>query len=150
MKELLTMGDVTEEFNRLGIIVRQTYNGEDYGICEVTEEEFKILCDEPDIEGTWEDCGWRYCEGSNQCMVNAVLSVKNKELKCWFEPAEIDYENLDENYEEDDYIPQYSNLLAYLCEQKGCSQPRNVCALTKDLAKYNNMTMAELFKAYQG
>lgn len=49
MKEILTMGNVTNDFKRLGVEVRQTYNGEEYGVCEVTEEEFKALCDEPDI-----------------------------------------------------------------------------------------------------
>lgn len=61
MKEILTMGDATKDFNRLGVEVRQTYSGEEYGVCEVIEDELKILCDESeDIEGAWENCGWRY------------------------------------------------------------------------------------------
>lgn len=41
------------------------------------------------------------------------------------------------------------NLLEYLDIEMGCTAFTNVCAVTKDLAKYNNMTMAELFKKYQ-
>jgi hypothetical protein len=152
MKEILTMGDITKDFNRLGITIRQTYktnDSDEYGVCEVTDEEFKILCDEPDdVAGTWEDCGWRYCEGSNQGIPSEKLVVNNKKLICWYEPYEDDEEGLED--EEEPCTPQYTNLLEYLCDHMGCSQPRNVCALTKDLAKYNNMKLSELFKIYQG
>ena len=47
MKEILVLGDVTNDFRRLGIDVRQTYKGEKYGVCEVTEEEYEVLCSEP-------------------------------------------------------------------------------------------------------
>lgn len=148
MKEILTMGDITKDFNRLGVIVRQTYNGERYSVCEITEEEFKILCDEPNIEGTWEDGGWRYCDGSNQGIPSEKVVINNKELLCWYEPDDSDDEEVEED--EESYIPQYTNLLEYLCDHMGCSQPRNVCALTKDLAKYNSIKLSELFKTYQG
>ena len=42
----------------------------------------------------------------------------------------------------------YSNLSEYLCECVGVSLPKNVCACAMDLAKYNNMSMAELFEKY--
>lgn len=142
MKEILTMGNITEDFNRLGIIVRQTYKGKDYGVCEVTDKELKILCDEPDIENTWEDGGWSYCEGSNQGNPTITLSVNHNNLKCWYDPIDTE--------DEETYIPQYVSLLEYLCDAMGCSQPRNICALTNDLAKYNDMKLSELFKTYQG
>lgn len=143
MKEILTMGDITKDFNRLGITIKETYRGKDYGVCEVNENELKLLCDEPDIEGTWEDGGWRYCEGSNQSVPSDKAIVNRHKLICWRKPDDFDDK-------ENSYIPQYDNLLEYLCYIMGCSQPRNICALTKDLALYNNMTMAELFKKYQG
>lgn len=141
MKEILIMGNILNDFNRLGITVRQTYNGEDYGVCEVTDEEFEILCNDSKEDDNWNDCGWRYCEGSNQGIPNKVLMINDRKLKCW-----CDYELEDEN---DDY-PEYENLLNYLCDEMGCSQPRNVCALTKDLAKYNNTKLSKLFQKYQG
>lgn len=149
MKEILTMGDVTKDFKRLGIEVRQTYNGEDYGVCEVTDAEFKILYNEPeDIEGCWEDGGWIYCKGSNQAEVNYTLKVNNQMLKCWYNPLEDEFEDQDED--DESYIPEYYSLLEYLCDHMGCSKPSNVCALTKDLARYNNMKLSKLFKKYQG
>ncbi|GAA0083414.1 hypothetical protein [Clostridium sp. CTA-6] len=147
MKEILTTGDVTKDFKRLGVEVRQTYKGEKYGVCEVTDAEFKILYNEPeDIEGVWEDGGWSYCEGSNKDEINYTLEVNNQRLKCWYNPLEDEFED-----DEDDetYIPEYYNLLEYLCDL-GCSKPSNVCALTKDLARYNNMKLSKLFKIYQG
>lgn len=156
MKELLTMGDVTKDFDRLNVELRQTYTGDDYGVCEVTEEEFKILCDDPDeVKGSWEECGWRYCKGSNIGEANFTLKVNGEDLKCWYNPFEDDEEEYDEEIHAEDaqddiYIPEYNDLLCYLGEVLGIGQPRNICALTKDLAKYNNMKLSELFKKYQG
>lgn len=142
MKEILTMGNITEDFNRLGIIVRQTYKGEDYGVCEVTEKEFKILCNEADTDKAWEHAGWNYSEGSNQGEPTIALLINHHNLICWYESIDTE--------DEETYIPQYVSLLEYLCDAMGCSQPRNVCALTKDLAKYNGIKLSELFKIYQG
>ena len=156
MKEILTMGDVTKDFKRLGVEVRQTYNGEDYGVCEVTDEELEILCsDNDEIKGHWEDCALRYCEGSNQIKPNSEILINNKVILAWYDYDE-DFENEEEKQEylkENNGImglEKYNNLLEYLCDYMGVGQPRNVCALTKDLAKYNNMKLSELFKIYQG
>lgn len=155
MLEILTMGSVKKDFERLGIILRQTYNGDDYGVCEVTEDEFKTLCDEPeDIFGAWEECGWRYCEGSNKGKPNQKVLIMNKEIVAWYD----DTNDFDSEEEKQDYLEEhngviplekYHDLLQYLCDECGVSQPRNVCALTTDLAKYNNMKLSELFKKYQ-
>lgn len=45
---------------------------------------------------------------------------------------------------------EYENLSDYLCNCIRVSQPRNVCACAVDLAKYNDMTMGELFEKYEG
>lgn len=45
---------------------------------------------------------------------------------------------------------KYPNLLTYFCDALGASQPQNICALAVDMAKYNKMSMAELFKELQG
>lgn len=142
MKEILTSGDITKDFKRLGIIVRQTYKGKKYGVCEVTDKEFDILCDEPEIEGTWKNCGWRYSEGSNMGDPTIALLVNHHSLECWYDPIDTE--------DEETYIPEYVNLLEYLCNAMGCSKPSNVCALTKDLAKHNGMKLSELFIKYQG
>ena len=41
---------------------------------------------------------------------------------------------------------RYTNLSEYLCDCIGASTGKNVCACCVDLAKYNDMTMAELFE----
>lgn len=141
MKELLTFGNVENDFKRLRISLRQTYKGKDYGVCEVTDQEYIALCNEPDeIDATWWDkCGWRYSEGSNQGNTNYTFLVNGKELTAWKESEEDDYSQ--ENF---------SDLLEYLNCEMGCSQSRNVCALATDLAKYNDMKLSELFQKYQG
>lgn len=135
MKEVLIMGNVEKDFERLGIALRQTYEGKDYGVCEVTEDELKLLCNDADNdnENTWQDCGWRYCKRSNQSKPKQKVLINNKEITAW------------------GVIPleEFDDLLQYLCDEMGCSQPKNVCALTKDLAKYNNMKLSELFLRYQ-
>lgn len=45
---------------------------------------------------------------------------------------------------------KYVNLSEYLCDCIGASTGKNVCACVTDLAKYNDMTIAELFDKYEG
>lgn len=137
MKEILTFGDVTKDFKRLGVDFRQTYLGEEYGVCEVTDKEFEKLCNEPNTENTWNDGGWRYAEGSNQMIPSEIIKINGEKIIAWYEDIY-------------DFDGEYENLLQYLCYEVGCSQPGNVCALTIDLAKYNNMKLSELFQKYQG
>lgn len=139
MEEILVQGFITEDLKRLGVNAKRTYGDENtlYQIYEVSDKDFKKLSDEPDIADTWKSGGWRWCLGSNQGDPDTERVVNNKKLLCWKE---------DTIWGDDGY----KDLLTYLCDEIGCSAFSNVCALTKDLAKYNNMTMAELFKKYQG
>lgn len=149
MEEILVQGNITEDLNRLGVQATRTYGDEStsYQVYEVSNEDFKKLSEDAKIrgvnDGNWRNCGWRWCEGSNQGVPDTKLLVNGKELICWAEPVKDDEE-------EEPYFNYYSHLLEYLCEEKGCSAFKNVCALTKDLARYNEMTMAELFQKYQG
>ena len=155
MLEILTMGNIKKDFDRIGIQLRQTYKGKEYGVCEVTDKELDTLCDDPDIPYTWIACGWRYCEGSNQEKPSKKVLINNKEIIAWYDDIwEFDSEEEKQAYlkEHNGIIEpvEYTNLLEYLCDEMGCCQPINICALTKDLAKYNNMKLSELFKIYQG
>lgn len=155
MKEILIMGDVTKDFKRLGIKLNQTYRGTEYGVCEVTEEEFKILCDEPDIKGTWVNCGWRYCKGSNQKAPDKKVLINNKEIIAWYDDS-LDFDSEEEKLayieERGGAMPleRFDDLLTYFVIEMGVVQPKNVCALSMDLAKYNNIKLSELFQIYQG
>lgn len=148
MKEILASGNVDKDFKRFGINAKLTYGNEDtdYKVYEVTEEDFSILCNESDIDNTWINCGWRHCLGSTKGAVNNILIVNGKELKCWYE------EDFEEGLEEleEEFKPEYDDLLTYLCDECGCSTFKNICALTVDLAKYNNMKLSELFERYEG
>ena len=144
MKEILTIGNIENDFRRLGIGIRQTYksNGiDEYGVCVVNDKEFEILCNESDIENTWLDCGWRYSEGSNQGKPNELTMINGKGIMAWIET----FNDEDGN----ECIPIYNSLLEYFCNHLGASQPKNVCALAVDLAKYNDITLSELFNTYQ-
>lgn len=147
MIEILTSGNVDNDFKRLKINPKLTYQGKDemeYKVYEVSDKDFEILCNEPDIEGTWENCGWRHCIGNTKGAVNNILIVNGKELKCWYEEYfEEDLEELEEEFK-----PEYDDLLTYLCDGCGCSTFKNICALTVDLAKANNMKLSKLFKTY--
>lgn len=150
MKEILVWGNPEKDFARLRVNPELTWKGigwdkeDEIRVYEINEDDFKILCDEEDDERYWQDAGWRYCEGSNQGVPEFKAKVNGKDLICWYEPF------IDEEDEDDEpYYEEFKHLLQYLCDSVGASQPRNVCALAMDLAKYNNMKMAELFKEYQ-
>lgn len=144
MKEILVSGDVTKDFKRLGIKKRETYIGEEFSVCEVTDKEFKILCDEEcdELNDTWIDCGWRYAEGSNKGEVNELTLINNKGLQVWMESFR--------NEEGEEYVLAYNSLLEYFYEYLGITEFRNICALAIDLAKQNDMKLSKLFKEYQG
>ena len=51
MMEILVSGNSTKDFKRLGVNPIRTYGtliNTDYQVYEITEEDFKILCDESD------------------------------------------------------------------------------------------------------
>ena len=119
-----------------------TYAGNRYEVWEVSDELFKKMCDMSEEEfvelageGTW----WRQSYGSNLGSPDAEFKVNGKYLTGWDSPI---YDSKIGN--------KYENLSEYLCDCIGVSQPRNVCACAIDLAKYNDMTMGELFEKYEG
>ena len=145
MKEVL--GNNLGQFIKNGIDGKRTYKGDRYEVWEVTNEMFDIMCDMSEelfVELAGEDAWWRSAEGSNLGAPDTKVYVNGHEMIGWAgEPWE------DED-EEDEFEIYASNLSNYLCDVIGASQPRNVCALAVDLAKYNNMTMGELFTKYEG
>ncbi|MGH1326617.1 hypothetical protein [Bacillus pretiosus] len=148
MEEILVQGNITEDLKRLGVNATRTYGDgtTSYQVYEISEEDFQKLSEDADNrdldDGHWKNGGWRWAKGSNQPIPTDKATVKHKELACWVEPIEVG----EESYKNDWHV----NLLEYLDIEMGCTNFKNVCAVTKDLAKYNNMTMAELFQKYQG
>lgn len=145
MKEIL--GNNLEQFFNTEINGKRTYKGNRYEVWEVSDEIFNIMCEmsEERFEKlAGEDAWWRSAEGSNQSVPDTTIHINGYELLGWAgEPWEDE--------DEDEEFEIYSRSLSdYLCDVIGASQPKNVCALSVDLAKYNNMTMGELFTKCEG
>ena len=116
-----------------------TYAGERYEVWKVSDELHKKMCDmseEEFVELAGEDAWWRSSTGSVLGVPDTEFKVNGEYLLGWNR-----WEREQKNY---------SNLSEYLCDGVGASQPNNVCACAMDLAKYNNMSMGELFKKYEG
>lgn len=166
MQEILAE-NLQDFFNNTKLDGKQTYKGEDYEVWEVSDEVFKSMCDlnDEDFEKLCPEGMWRSAIGSNMGRPDVEYKIKNNTILAWDGNSRSDYESECKECSdrkngtcegtEDDFIEcfgarEYSGLLEYLCEELGASQPRNVCALAVDLAKYNNMTMGELFTKYEG
>ena len=116
-----------------------TYAGERYEVWEVSDELHNKMCgmsEEEFIEIAGEDAWWRSSEGSVLGVPDTEFEVKGEDMLGW---NRWDREQ-----------KKYSDLSEYLCECVGASTGKNVCACAMDLAKYNDMTMGELFEKYEG
>lgn len=108
-------------------------------MCNMTEDDF--------VETAGEDAWWRGAEGSNQDGKKLkVFLVNNKPFTGWRNKY---YQDDFENHEEENPT-KYTCLTEYLSEHMGCSLLGNIIALCMDLAKYNQMSVGELFSKYEG
>lgn len=146
MKEILG-GDLKRFFDTIDSKCNNadiTYAGDRYEVWKVSDELFEQMCDmteEKFVELAGEYAWWRQSDGSVLGVPDTKVYIKGQEMLGWNKR----WADEDEEWE----IHEYS-LTDYLCEQIGVSQPRNVCACAMDLAKYNNMSMGELFNKYEG
>ena len=130
-------------------VPKRTYKGETYEVWEVSEDLFSAMCDmseEKFVNLAGEDAWWRSSDGSNLGVPDTKVYINGQEMLGWADEPW----NYDDEYEEDEFEIHASCLTIYLCDVVGASLPRNIVACAMDLAKYNNMTMAELFKKYEG
>jgi hypothetical protein len=154
MKEIL--GEELElAYTEFGIKAVRKYMSKEngYQVWELTDKDFKKLNTIPEKDWRAEYGWWRYAKGSNMGTVEARYTINNHYIKAWdgcFRKEMLEKNKSlkpDDRYQRD---RKYDNLLQYFCYEIGVSQPRNICALAVDLAKQNNITMAELFNRYQG
>jgi hypothetical protein len=158
-----------------GINPKEAFSGSigywpDFKVWEVNDTEFNSLCEITDEqferwseEGAW----WRWSEGSIMGVPTYEFTINGEKIMAWYDGdrdkdlIEDFWYDVAKGYETDadgnleKYIAawhttEYKDLLEYFCEELGASTERNVCALATDLAKYNNITMAELFRKYGG
>lgn len=172
MKEIL--GDclfkfIIEMSNRKDYEKHQrTYKGRGYEVWEVSDDLFEDMCDMSEEEFfklAGDEAWWRYSEGSNMWSPDVEWEINNQKIFAWDSNRRDEYEfecencsdresgtceGTKEDFEDCFGAREYLKLTEYLCEEIGASQPRNVCALATDLAKYNNMTLGELFTKYEG
>lgn len=115
-----------------------TYAGNRYEVWEVSDELHKKMCDmseEEFVKLASKDTWWRSSTGSVLGVPDTEFEVNGEYLLGWNR-----WEREQKNY---------SDLSEYLCECVGASTGKNVCACAMDLAKYNDMSMAELFQKYE-
>jgi hypothetical protein len=108
---------------------------------------------------------WRHAKGSNLGTPFDFFTINGRELIAWGGSRRDDLRNWwnansDEGkaayhysfreYEEATMPHKYDTLTEYMCDEIGASTEKNVCALAVDLARANGMTMAQLFKTYEG
>ena len=133
MKEILG-GDLELAFETLGVKAMKTFDGDQYQVWQLEDEEFEKL-DSSD-ENIWiDDWGWwRHSEGSNMGSVNKRFSINGHWISAW---GENSYKN------------KYISLIEYINLELNLSSETNLCHLSVDLAKQNGLTLGELFNKYQ-
>lgn len=126
-----------------------TYANDRYEVWNISDELFERMCHMTEKEfvklSGRDDAWWRSADGSNlNWHEKGKFIVNNKTMIGWKNKP---WQDDDKEY---DNCTNYTDLSEYLCEHVGASLPRNVVACTMDLAKYNDMTLGELFKNYEG
>ncbi len=126
-----------------------TYANDRYEVWNISDELFDRMCNMTEEEfvklSGRDDAWWRSSNGSNlNWHEKGEFIVNNKTMIGWKNKP---WQDDDKEYNN---RKNYTNLSEYLCEHIGASLPRNVVACAIDLAKYNNMTLGELFKNYEG
>lgn len=136
-----------------------TYAGSRYEVWKVDDTLFASMCDmseEKFVELAGEDAWWRQCDGSNLGTPHDKYTIKGNGLRVWELRDRLEWcGNCECDDEESciecmDYSREFKSLTAYLCDEVGASTEKNVCACAMDLAKYNHMTMGELFTKFEG
>lgn len=119
-----------------------SYAGNRYEVWEVSEDLFNKMSNMSEdefVKLAGEEAWWRQSNGSVLGVPDTYFSVHGERLLGW-----------DSSIYESKVWHKYVNLSEYLCDCIGASTGKNVCACVTDLAKYNDMTIAELFDKYEG
>ena len=136
MAEILAGNGIQTAFKELGIKAKRTYKSSHepfYEVWELDKKDLKILEDTYE----WPDnYGWyRYSKGSNMGTAASFLTINGQFMIGWESKSGND---------------TYDTLLGYFCDGIGAGQPRNIIALAVDIARANGMSVAKLFKTYEG
>lgn len=147
MKEIL--GNYLDEFFFVldypkECVVARTYKSKKYEVWSIPDEVFDMISDmsnEKFVKLAGEDAWWRSSTGSVLYSLDkGEVTINNQKMIGWIRKPWDEEISKDINYQ---------SLSEYLCEFVGVSMPRNVVACAMDLAKFNNMTMGQLFSKYE-
>ena len=161
-------------FNAMGIVPDVTFHKrnfwefEDFYVWRLTDDEYGMLehqSDEDFQSAASEDTWWRYSSGSNLGAPNEEFTIAGEQVLAWInediiEDLARDFELLDDEEQSEyadveDYCAywakrEYEDVFEYCCDELGCSTIHNVLAVVTDIAKYNDMTIAEVFEKLGG
>lgn len=139
MKEILG-GNLDFTFKDLEINALKTFdNNEYYQIWQLEDTDYKKLVNINDEDWDNDKYGWwRYSEGSNMGKIQTRFSINHHWLYAW--------KNNNSNTCRKN---KYNNIIEYINYELDISMEKNICALAVDIAKYNNLTLSELFNKYQ-
>ena len=125
-------------------VMARTYKSDRYEVWSIPDEVFDIISDMSDekfVKLAGEDAWWRSSKGSVlHTFDKGEVTINNNKMIAWIENT------AEERISED---KEFDSLSEYLCCFVGASMPRNVVACAMDLAKFNNMTMGQLFSKYE-
>lgn len=139
MKEILGGEGLENALRQLCPEAKRVYASLRYEVWELSDEDFDKICNIDDRD--WrDDWGWwRYSEGSNLGDPDAEYTINGHRLLAWdFNPGHPICPNR-----------SYLTLSGYMSEELGASTGKNVSAVTTDLAKYNGLTLGQLFQKCQ-
>lgn len=115
-----------------------TYKSNRYEVWLMDDEIFDMISDlseEKFVKFAGEDAWWRSSNGSVLYSLDkGEVTINNQKMIGWIRKP---------------WMKKYQSLSEYLCEFIGASTPQNVVACVMDLAKFNHLSMGELFKKYE-
>lgn len=136
MAEILAGNGINNAFKDLGIKAKRTYKSSHapyYEVWELDKRDLKVLEDTSEWLDSWG--WWRSAKGSNLGTAADFLTVNGQFMIGWESRSGND---------------TYDTLLGYFCDGIGASLESNIIALAVDLARANGMSVAKLFKTYEG
>lgn len=121
-----------------------TFRNNRYEVWEVPDklfEDISNMSEEDFVKFAGEDAWWRSSNGSVLYSLDkGEITINNQKMIGWIRKPWDGEISKDINYQ---------SLTEYLCEFIGASMPRSVVACAIDLAKFNHLTIGELFKKYE-
>lgn len=144
MREFLNIGEPEEKYKELDIKCRKTYQGKEFSVCEVTEEEYRILCNHYNSKYFKVGSGIESPVKPSVGKANKMAHINNKEIKIW-----LDNYPKENGHDCGEFVPEFDNLMEYLLKEIECSSFDEIHLFSLELARQNKMKLSELFRVYQ-